>query len=196
MSYQSLSEYIPSGVMIPQRRFSTLLNQSRMYQRQQCLYHNPPLSSFSLFTDHRCHKSDFPSVTTTILEVHTDEVWYIEWSHNGAFLASAGRDKSAIIWHRGVSDSFLLLVLCIIDSFIWQSPSDSAAPTQDWSVHFVLRDHAYPVGCLAWSPDDSLLLTASEGQVKMWNTKVNLEPLSCDNTALTNPKDWRVHPYS
>ncbi|KAF5330927.1 hypothetical protein D9619_005384 [Psilocybe cf. subviscida] len=151
----TLHEYIPSGVMIPQRRFSTLLNQSRTYQRQQCLYHNAPLSSFSLFADHRCNKSDFPSITTTILEVHTNEVWYIEWSHDGAFLASAGKDKSAIIWRRGSSPG-------------------STASTQDWSAHFVLRDHTYAVGCLAWSPDDSVLLTASEGQIKMWNTKTGV----------------------
>jgi len=45
----------------------------------------------------------FPNTTTTILEVHTDEVWNIEWSHNGEYLASAGKDKSAIIWRVGVS---------------------------------------------------------------------------------------------
>lgn len=162
--------------MIPQRRFSTLLNQSRTYQRQQCLYHNAPLSSFSLFADHRCNKSDFPSITTTILEVHTDEVWYIEWSHDGAFLASAGKDKSAIIWRRGVSDLLLFLIPYNIYSIISQSSPGSTVSTQDWSAHFVLRDHTYAVGCLAWSPDDSVLLTASEGQIKMWNTKVNLEP--------------------
>ena len=46
---------------------------------------------------------DFPWITTAILEVHKDEVWNIQWSHDGAYLASASRDTSAIIWHRGVS---------------------------------------------------------------------------------------------
>ena len=91
--------------MIPQRRFSTLLHQARLYQRQRCVYHNLPMnsSSFSLYSDHRCNKSDFPRITTTILEVHKDEVWNIKWSHDGAYLASASKDKSAIIWRRGVS---------------------------------------------------------------------------------------------
>ena len=91
--------------MIPQRRFSTLLHQARVYQRQRCLYHNSSLNStpFSLYSDHQCNKSDFPRITTTILEVHKDEVWNIEWSHDGAYLASASKDKSAIIWRRGVS---------------------------------------------------------------------------------------------
>jgi len=90
--------------MIPQRRFSALLGQARAYQRQKCVYHNSPLdsSNFSLYSDHRCDKSEFPRITTTILEVHTDEVWNIEWSHDGAYLASASKDKTAIIWRRGV----------------------------------------------------------------------------------------------
>ena len=100
-----VKDYIPSAIMIPQRRFSTLLHQARLYQRQRCVYHNLPMnsSSFSLYSDHRCNKSDFPRITTTILEVHTDEVWNIKWSHDGAYLASASKDKSAIIWRRGVS---------------------------------------------------------------------------------------------
>lgn len=37
-------------------------------------------------------------MTTTILDGHTDEVWNIEWSHDGTYLASASKDKSVIIW--------------------------------------------------------------------------------------------------
>ena len=44
---------------------------------------------------------------------------------------------------------------------------------QDWAAHLLLRDHPYPVGCLAWSLDDSLLLTSTEHFIKMWNTNVN-----------------------
>ncbi|KAF9484688.1 WD40 repeat-like protein [Pholiota conissans] len=149
----TLHEYIPSAVMIPQRRFSTLLNQARSYQRQRCLYHNAPLSTFSLYSDHHCSMSDFPTITTTILEVHSDEVWNIEWSHDGAYLASGSKDKSAIIWKRG--------------STIGSTP-------QDWSPHHTLSDHPYPVGCLAWSPDDSVLLTSAENFVKMWNAKTGI----------------------
>ena len=52
--------------------------------------------------DHQC-KAAFPRITPTILTVHTDEVWNIEWSHDGAHLASASKDKSAIMWRIGVS---------------------------------------------------------------------------------------------
>ncbi|KAF9532157.1 WD40 repeat-like protein [Crepidotus variabilis] len=146
----TLHEYIPSTVMIPQRRFTTLLEQARSYQRQKCVYHNPrPNTTFSLYTDHRCSKFDFPRITTTILEVHTDEVWNIGWSHDGNYLASASRDKSAIIWRRG-------------------SSNNSTSPGE-WTAYLVLRDHQDPVGCLAWSLDDKVLLTSSEQVIKMWN---------------------------
>jgi WD40 repeat protein len=90
--------------MIPQRRFLTLLEQSRLWQQQRCPYHNSPPDSmsFSLYRYHHCDSSCFPNTTTTILEIHTDEVWNIEWSHSGEYLASAGKDKSAIIWRVGV----------------------------------------------------------------------------------------------
>lgn len=96
--------------MIPQRRFATLLDQARAHQQSLCLYHNAPMNSrtFSLYTDHVCDKDAFPRVTTAILEVHTDEVWNLEWSHSGNYLASASKDKTAIIWRVEVSQLYLL----------------------------------------------------------------------------------------
>ncbi|TFK42349.1 WD40-repeat-containing domain protein [Crucibulum laeve] len=153
----NLHHYIPSSVMIPQRRFSTLLHQARAYQRQNCVYHNAPsdTETFSLYSDHQCDESDFPRITTTILEVHGDEVWNMEWSHDGLYLASASKDKTAIIWRAGSSPG-------------------SGSSSQDWKPHLILRDHPYAVGCLAWSLDDSVLLTSAENYIKMWNTKTGV----------------------
>ena len=54
-----------------------------------------------------CSPDDFPSLTTVILDEHKDEVWYIEWSHDGNYIATASKDRTAVIWHIGVR-----LVLC------------------------------------------------------------------------------------
>jgi WD40 repeat protein len=108
--------------MIPPRRFVTLLDQARLHQISQCIYHNAPITPqhFSLYADHTCDTNLFPRITTTILQVHTDEVWSLEWSHSGKFLASASKDKSVIVWSVGVSIFptaecvQLLLIRCFI----------------------------------------------------------------------------------
>ncbi|KAJ7047107.1 WD40 repeat-like protein [Mycena alexandri] len=144
----NLQRYIPPSIMVPPRRFSTLLHQANVYQRQQCVYHNVPTSptGFSLFSDHQCDETGFPRVTTTILKVHSDEVWMLEWSHDGNFLASSSSDKSVIIWGIG---------------------------PEEWEQRHVLI-HPYPVISMAWSLDDSILLAGSEHHIKMWNAKTGV----------------------
>ncbi|KAH9035372.1 WD40-repeat-containing domain protein [Lactarius pseudohatsudake] len=88
--------------------------------------------------------------TTAILQVHSDEVWGVEWSHNGKFLASASQDRSVIIWSVGSN----------------RNP--------DISLHLHLQDHPFAATCLAWSPDDTILLSASEQYIKMWNTETGI----------------------
>ncbi|KAI3616667.1 wd domain-containing protein [Moniliophthora roreri] len=145
-----LHRYIPPSVMIPQRRFLTLLQQAHSYQLQRCIYHNQPASvtPFSLYSDHQCDKAQFPRITTNILTGHTDEVWNLEWSHDGRYLASASKDKTAIIWQINESG--------------------------DWEDYKLLRDHPYAVGCLAWSLDDKILLTSSENFIKLWVTSTGV----------------------
>ena len=98
--------------MIPQRRFATLLEQARAFQQSRCLYHNMPLKnrSYSLYNDHLCDRDAFPRVTKTILEVHTDEVWNLEWSHSGRYLATASKDKTAVIWRVEVRRPYTLAI--------------------------------------------------------------------------------------
>ncbi|KAI0636404.1 WD40 repeat-like protein [Trametes polyzona] len=150
-----LQRHIPSSVMIPQRRFATLLEQARAYQQSRCLYHNVPLrnQSYSLYTDHQCDRDAFPRVTTAVLSVHEDEVWNLEWSHNGRYLATASRDRTAIIW---------------------RVEFDKDPRSRVYSPEFTLRDHEYPVGCISWSLDDSILLTASEHRITLWNARTGL----------------------
>ena len=112
--------------------------------------------------------SSFPRVTTTILQVHTDEVWNIEWSHGGFYLASASRDKSAIIWRTAVRIIYLSIFISkLTDTRSKSSAAHEADPHQDWTPHFILRDHPDPVACLAWSKDDSVLLTSADSYIKL-----------------------------
>ncbi|KAK7037966.1 WD-domain-containing protein, partial [Favolaschia claudopus] len=147
-----LHRYIPPSIMVPPRRFSTLLHQAHSYQRQQCVYHNIPTNSadFSLFADHQCDRMGFPRVTTTIMRVHTDQVWTLEWSRDGTLLASSSSDRSVIIWAM--------------------KPEVESNPIREWETRHVLS-HPYPVIAMAWSLDDQILLAGTEHHIKMWNTK-------------------------
>lgn len=95
-------EDISPSVMVPSRRLASLLDQARTHQQQSCLYHDEH-GSLSLYNDHQCVSGAFPSVTTHVLADHTDEVWRVEWSPDGNFLASASKDKTAVIWQLKVN---------------------------------------------------------------------------------------------
>jgi len=84
--------------MIPENRLEILLTQALAHQKTNCLYHNTNEENFSLYQDHFCDRNRIPRQTKIKLEGHSDEVWFIEFSHNGKFLASASRDTTAIIW--------------------------------------------------------------------------------------------------
>ncbi|KAJ6597176.1 WD40-repeat-containing domain protein [Mycena vulgaris] len=95
------------------------------------------------------HETDFPRVTTSVLDVHTDEVWVLDWSRDGNFLASASKDKSAIIW--GIEP-------------------ETKMGTRNWEKRHVLP-HPFNVHSLAWSFDDKILATGAGESIKMWNTE-------------------------
>lgn len=147
-----LQQLIPPSTMLPERRFSAVIEQAFTYQRTHCLYHNVPYTpeSFSLYTDHQCSRDDFPLLTTNILKQHTDEVWYISWSHDGQYLASASKDQRAFIWRIG---------------------PETEPNVRDCSLERRLNEHQYPVGYVAWSPDDKILLTSADSVIKLWNPK-------------------------
>ncbi|KAL1406407.1 hypothetical protein Q8F55_008106 [Vanrija albida] len=147
---ERLQEHISPNIMVPSRRLATLLDQARQTQQLSCPYHddNDPVS---LYTDHQCVSGTFPSVTTHILADHTDEVWRIEWSPNGNYLASASKDKTVVIWA------------------LKTQPGESRQYSVEPLHH--LKGHRGDVDALAWSPDGETLVTASDKQIYIWQAK-------------------------
>ena len=77
---------------------------------------------------------------------HTSEVWYIQFSNDGTLLASASKNAKVYIY-------------------------DTVAFSQVQS----LDGHTSGVGYLAWSPDDSKLITcssATECAARIWDVRV------------------------
>lgn len=98
--------HIAPSIMLPQRRLETLLEQAKAYQRSACVYHANDVE-VSLLADCACDPTTFPSVTSHILSEHTDEIWRLEFSHDGRWLATAGKDKVVIIWNVRVRNRCL-----------------------------------------------------------------------------------------
>ncbi|CAN4093425.1 unnamed protein product [Withania somnifera] len=140
-----LEKVLPPPITLPERRLEYLVEMALWSQIDKCVFHNS-VDAISLYEDHHCDGSQFPTKTTQILTNHTNEVWYVQFSNNGNYLASSSSDNTAIIWE--------LL--------------DDGKLTQKHE----LRSHQKPVSFVAWSPDDTMLLTCGNLEVlKLWDVE-------------------------
>ncbi|KAF9202396.1 hypothetical protein BGZ49_007430 [Haplosporangium sp. Z 27] len=142
----ALQKYISPAIMVPENRLETLLKQATELQIKNCVYHDSRNTANSLYSDHICDKAGIPSVSRQVLVGHVKEVWYISFSHNGRYLASASEDSRIIIWDL---ETFELLTS--------------------------LEGHTSQVSRCAWSPDDTHILSAGfDKTVKLWELQVML----------------------
>ncbi|KAF4841146.1 WD repeat-containing protein [Colletotrichum siamense] len=136
-----LSKCISPSVMLPENRLAVLLQQVKQSQIDSCLWHTTA-SSPSLYSDHYCERSHFPTEVALELTDLNGEVWQVQFSHDGKRLAACGSGEAVVIWD--------------LPSF---------------SVSQVLRPHAHGVGNFSWSPDDSMLVTCSQDKyARLWDT--------------------------
>ena len=137
------TESISPSVMIPQHRLAQLLDQIKQSQISRCLYHNPS-TALSLFTDHICDRNQFPLRTTQELNESDGEIYVVEFSHNGRYLATSGSSHSIIIYD-----------------------------TATWEVQHRLSDHSEQIVYFTWSPDDAKLITCCwDHRARVWDTDV------------------------
>ena len=131
--------------MVPEHRLAILLNYVKDGWISNCLHHNTNASP-SLFTDHTCKADDFPLETTAELCDHSDEVWFLQFSHDGTKLATASKDNTVVIYD-----------------------------TSNYKVLHKLLDHDSGVCYVSWSPDDTKIITCTEPQdtcARVWETQV------------------------
>ncbi|KAL7162935.1 hypothetical protein ACSBR2_039111 [Camellia fascicularis] len=141
---EKLLKLLPAAVMIPERRLEHLVEQALEMQQFNCVFHNTLDNELSLLSDHQCGRNLIPSRTLQVLHAHEDEVWFLQFSHNGKYLASSSKDRSAIIWE--VKDNGQLV------------------------LKNTLTGHQKPVSAVSWSPDDCQLLTCGlEEVIKRWD---------------------------
>ncbi|XP_052185650.1 WD repeat-containing protein WDS homolog isoform X2 [Diospyros lotus] len=143
-----MEQLLPPPLTLPERRLEHLVEMAVDAQIDSCMYHNS-FDLVSLYEDHGCGRDWFPTETIQILTGHSNEVWFVQFSNNGEYLASSSRDCTAIIW-KVLEDGKLTL-------------------------KHTLQNHQKPVFFLAWSPDDTMLLTCGNKEVlKLWDAETAL----------------------
>ncbi|GER41156.1 transducin family protein / WD-40 repeat family protein [Striga asiatica] len=140
-----LEKILPPPITLPERRLEHLVEMAVCAQIESCMYHSSS-DVVSLYRDHHCDRSQFPTETIQILTCHQNEVWFIQFSNNGEYLASSSSDCTAIIWEVQHDNKITL--------------------------KHTLRSHKKPISFVSWSPDDSMLLTCGNIEVlKLWDVQ-------------------------
>ncbi|CAN7091344.1 unnamed protein product [Brassica rapa subsp. narinosa] len=143
-----LEKLIPTPVVIPGRRLEHLVESAVMNQIDTCIYHNS-WDAVSLYEDHRCGRDQIPSETVQVLVAHKNEVWFVQFSDSGKYLATASSDCTAIVWK-------------VLDD-------------NEVELMHTLQSHQNPVSFVSWSPDDSKLLTCGNAEVlKLWDVETGV----------------------
>ncbi|KAF4445577.1 hypothetical protein F53441_10709 [Fusarium austroafricanum] len=141
MLLSELSKCISPSVMLPENRLAVLLEQVKQSQIDTCLYHTEALSP-SLYSDHFCDRRNFPTEVALELSDMSEEIWQVQFSHDGSKIAACGASEQVMIWD-----------------------------THTFKVLEVLGGHEGGVGNIAFSPDDSLILCCSrDGHARLWAT--------------------------
>ncbi|KAK6116332.1 hypothetical protein DH2020_049959 [Rehmannia glutinosa] len=141
---EELHKLLPPTVMIPEKRLVHLVEQALVLQKDACRFHNSAVGKMSLLTDHQCGRDHIPSQTLQILQEHSDEVWFLQFSHNGKYLASSSGDCLVIIWEVTVDGRV--------------------------SLKHRLSGHRKPVSYISWSPEDDQLLTCGVDEtIRRWD---------------------------
>uniref|UniRef100_A0A2P2MMZ7 WD-repeat protein n=1 Tax=Rhizophora mucronata TaxID=61149 RepID=A0A2P2MMZ7_RHIMU len=141
---ENLEKLLPPALLVPEKRLEHLVERALDVQRDACLFHNTLDSDISLYSDHQCGRNQIPSQTMQILEAHSDEIWFLQFSHNGKYLASSSKDQSAVIW---------------------EVKEDSNV-----SLKHKLTGHQKPVLTVSWSPNDCQILTCGQEEViRLWD---------------------------
>lgn len=156
---QEVERLLPVPVTVPEGRLEHLVEMAVEGQLVGCVYHNSP-EEVSLFKDHRCGRDRIPTNTIQVLTDHKNEVWFVQFSHNGQYLASSSSDCTAIIW---------------------KVPEDGKL-----TMKHMLQSHQKPVSYVAWSPDDTMLLTCGNGEVlKLWDVETGACKYTFGNLGFT-----------
>lgn len=79
----ALQKYISPSILLPEKRLEYLLRQAIEYQLKLSQYPYSETDHISLLEDLKYVQDFIPKHTLQILKLHKDEVWFVQFSHNG-----------------------------------------------------------------------------------------------------------------
>lgn len=132
--------------MLPEHRLGVILDQFKDSQTSNCLFHTS-LETPSLYSDHICERSQFPSEVALELDGKNKEIWQVAFSPDGTRLACCGSDPWLVIWD---TETFGLL-------------------------HDINAHGAAEICNISWSPDSKMIVTCGRDHyAKVWNAEVTI----------------------
>jgi len=196
LSRQSVLEQVhaclPAPSVVPAGRLKTLVSQSLEHQMLSCTRYNRAHPWTDLLQDCTAGEEELPRTTRYVLEQHEDEVWHLEFSHSGRYLASASKDKTVIIWSmqskptvthhlKAHTDCVSYVAWSKDDKWLLSAGNDLVVKLWDTASGALLRDftrHSEPVTAMAWLDEEGRFVTGSyDKQLITWHMDSN-EPLS------------------
>jgi WD40 repeat protein len=96
-----LQALLPPSLLVPEARLEELVEQALLAQLERCPYHNSRGLRMSLFSDYVAGPEQLPTEAAEVLDAHADEVWAVQFSPDGRWMATASKDGSALLWAVG-----------------------------------------------------------------------------------------------
>lgn len=147
---EKLHKYIPPTHLLQENRLENLLCQTIEKQKRLTMFPYTRKNTISLLEDLEHCQDRIPRNILFRLPGHNDEVWFVQFSHRGEFLASASKDATVIIWN-------------LHKLFSGQCEGKDA-------IHRKLCGHSQMVSHLSWSPDDTQILSCgNDRSIRLWN---------------------------
>jgi len=129
-------------------------------QMRQCLRYNSPEPWRDLLKD--CDagvEEHIAQDSLFVLAHHTDEVWHIQFSHDGTRIASASKDTTVVIWDVTTRD-------------VTRDGMGGVTSRDAPVVIHVLSGHLDAVSSVAWSQEDRWLLSCgNDRSIRLWDPK-------------------------
>ncbi|KAJ3123601.1 hypothetical protein HK098_001811 [Nowakowskiella sp. JEL0407] len=183
-SLLTVLQNLVSPLMVPDNRLLEILEEYKTLVKLNCLYHLD--SKIDLFKPHKCLRSKFPTRTSRVLK-HDDEVWYVTFSPNGKYLASASKDGTIKIWDTKTWTARELL-FDAPPTYLAFSPNNKylLANFNDPQIQLIdvesaevvktFSKHLQETTTCSWMPDSmSFISGAADRQMILWNISGSVE---------------------